>query len=291
MSLIKNCTTATLAASALAFGLSTSAMAQDAPAVNTGAISVDAGVDWTSAYYFRGIAQENQGLILQPYATVTVDLYEDDTFTVAGYVGTWNSFQYNDAASNDPWYEQDVFVGVTVGLPEGLTLDVSYVNYYSPRGGAGFAEEFAFVLGYDDSELLGEFAFSPYALLALEFDGGADGGADTGTYLELGGEFALNVLQSEDYPVDLTIPFAVGFSIADYYESGNAGDEDFGFIQVGLVASTPLAFIPAEYGEWSASAGIHLLFMGDAASDIGEGVVHGSGDVVPIGTVGISLSY
>src|SRR5262245_31103950 len=60
---------------------------------NTGALTLSGGVDWTTAYFFRGYNQEDTGLILQPYATITANLYDSDAFDVNAYIGTWNSFQ------------------------------------------------------------------------------------------------------------------------------------------------------------------------------------------------------
>ena len=45
---------------------------------NLGRISIAAGIDWSSAYFFRGILQERHGFILWPYATLTFKLWEND---------------------------------------------------------------------------------------------------------------------------------------------------------------------------------------------------------------------
>jgi hypothetical protein len=39
-------------------------------------VSISAGVDWTTAYFFRGIKRETEDLILQPYGEVTFKLIE-----------------------------------------------------------------------------------------------------------------------------------------------------------------------------------------------------------------------
>jgi hypothetical protein len=44
---------------------------------NTGRLSISAGVDSTSAYFFRGIKQETEDLILQPYGELSVKLLEN----------------------------------------------------------------------------------------------------------------------------------------------------------------------------------------------------------------------
>ena len=76
------------AAAALALTASTFTFAQTtAPAEaapedpNTGALTVSGGVDWTTAYFFRGYNQEDTGLIVQPYLTLTSALVSNDNFT------------------------------------------------------------------------------------------------------------------------------------------------------------------------------------------------------------------
>src|SRR5688572_22874536 len=38
---------------------------------NTGGLTLTGGVDWTTAYFFRGYNQEDTGLIFQPWVTIT----------------------------------------------------------------------------------------------------------------------------------------------------------------------------------------------------------------------------
>ena len=44
--------------------------------VNTGKISFSAGIDFTNAYFFRGLKQENEGFISQPYAELSASLFD-----------------------------------------------------------------------------------------------------------------------------------------------------------------------------------------------------------------------
>ena len=52
-------------------------------------------MDWTTAYFFRGIKQETEDLILQPYGELGVKLVDQagalTSLTVTG--GIWNSLQ------------------------------------------------------------------------------------------------------------------------------------------------------------------------------------------------------
>jgi hypothetical protein len=282
------------------------AMAQEeaAPAgPNTGAVSFSMGVDFTTAYFFRGIVQENQGLIYQPWADATFQL----TDSLSVYLGTWNSIHDNATAAGnqEQWYESDFFVGASYSISECLSADVSYIWLYSPGGGGEFSQEVNIGLSYDDSGLWGDGfdGLQPAILVGIETSGGSDMGTDKGTYLELGISPSFTVVESASSPITLTIPVTVGLGW-DYYEglndaTGVLEDDTFGYLDIGLDFSMPLSFVPAQFGSWEAAAGVHFLFLGDSAENIntstawgnpGQGV--GSGDDFEvIGTFGISMSY
>jgi hypothetical protein len=83
---------------------------------------------------------------------------------------------------------------------------------------------------------------------------------------------------------------------SNYYEfvdpsTGTLEDDTFGYFDVGLVASVPLSFIPSDYGSWSASAGVHFLFLGDTTEHADEGGSSARDDFHLIGTFGISFAY
>jgi len=257
---------------------------------NTGAISLDLSVDWGSQYYFRGVLQENDGLIFQPGATVTAALYEaeesDFITSLSAYAGIWNSIQDSSTAatnSNKPWYETDYTVGASTGLPWDLSLDTFFVFYTYPNGSVSAISEFDVNLAWDDAaamQEIGLFALNPHALLAFEL---SDAGGDEDSYWEVGVEPSFVVLESEDYPLSLSVPVTGGFSLEDYYKGST-----FGYASVGLNLSLPLAVVPVEYGAWSASAGVTLLMASDSAQDLGPG---GHNDLEAIASVGLSLAY
>ena len=104
---------------------------------------------------------------------------------------------------------------------------------------------------YDDSPYLEEWAVTPYALLAIELRDAENGSEDI--YLELGGaNSTLRSSTAKACPVDLTFPFALGFSLDDFYQdAGDADNEFFGFLKLGAEASMDLDMIPANYGNWT----------------------------------------
>jgi len=280
--------------------------------VQGSAVAFSAGFDIVTDYYFRGLAQENEGFILQPYADLSVDIWSNEDFSVALVLGLWNSIHTGDSGSGDggsAWFEADFYAGFSLGMPYNFTVDVFYLGLNNPNGGGIFAEELDLVVAYDDSELWAElmdlegFALAPYVLVAFEVTGGSDAGGAlnrVGVYIELGIEPSMVVFQSEEYPITVALPVSLGLNAGDYYQTGGGGPHDdkaFGFVDLGLVASTPLAFIPAEYGLWTASAGVHVLFQGDSASTISGGGAGNFGitetgeDVQVYGVFGVAMEF
>ena len=213
--------------------LGTAAAQED---VNGGAVSVGAGIDFASHYYFRGIVQETEGFIAQPYLEAGLALGEHVSLTG----GLWNSLHSGPTGSDglgDPamWYESDFYASAGFTFAEAWAADVTYTGYTSPNGTFGTVKELSTGIGYDDG------LFAPYATFAFELDGQADGGTNEGNYLELGAGpgFALG-----NSPVSLGFPIAIGLSLKDYYETAESS-ETFGFFQFGAIVSVPLPVPPS----------------------------------------------
>ena len=260
------------------------------------ALSFSAGVDLSTAYYYNGIPQQDAGVITWPWAEFGIQLTE----TIGVSFGTWNSL--HDQQSGNPWYESDFYTGISVGLPANLEFGLTYVYLYNPNGGDKFSEELQFSLSYDDSELLGDMALSPSVQISQEIEAGSDapGAAGReGTLLLISIEPGLTLMDDSDYPLSLSFPGVVGINLDDYYETGlSAGprednDDTFGFADIGVAASVPLAFVPEQYGSWSFGASFHVIFLGDSAQEIGGpdnfGVSHDFSDVEVYATGGITV--
>ena len=267
--------------------MSGSALATDGP--NHGKVSLEAGFDVTSAYYFRGIFQEDDDFIIQPYAGITFDLYEGEGLinSASLYLSTWNSVHTGPTGSGSggpgSWYESDLTVGVSLGLPANLTQDIAYVYIGAPDpAGSIYAEEVTFTTAYDDSE---GWNLQPYIMFAVEVDGASDGVGDgDDTYFEAGVSQEFTLVESETAPITVSVPVTVGLSVDDYYEFPT--DETFGFLDVGIIFSMPLSSVPSDFGEWVLSAGVNFLFLGDSTE-----AANGGDDTEVIGTVGLSMSY
>jgi len=280
-------------------------MAQDADSTKEeesvgSAFSVSLGVDYTTHYFFRGILQEDQDSIIQPYAELGVELYSGDgaLTSLGAFLGVWNSFHGgptgDDGPTVDPesWYETDIYAGLTATFWDVLSISLTHTWYVSPNDSFPTVEEFAFSVGYDDSGHWDDISwfngFAPSVTMAFEHENQADGGMNLGTYLELGIEPSFVLSDSEDYPITLGVPMTLGLSADDYYEGGASGsnDETFGFLDVGLTLGMPLAFVPKKFGEWEVSAGVHFLFLGETteAINIGE-------DFEVYAGVGLGISF
>jgi hypothetical protein len=261
------------------------ARAQGLADPNPGAVTFTGGFDIANAYFFRGIFQDDTGVIMWPYADLGFALLSRDggLKSLGVNIGTWNSLHTGLAGSDGPsgklWYESDFYAGVAFGFAKGTSFGVTYTAYNSPNGLFGTVKEISVKLAVDDSGALGKFAVKPYVLLAHELDGQADGGANEGTYLELGIGPGYSLSRAS-----LTVPIKVGLSAGDYYE-GVTGDETFGFLSVAGVATVPLTRMPTTFGSWNIHGGVELLMLGDR----NEAVFGDSSHV--IGSIGIGLSY
>ena len=265
--------------------------------VNDGSVSFTTGVDFSHAYFFRGIRQEREGFIAQPYGDINVDFYSNPdgqgitsvTFTL----GQWNSLHSastgaDEMSDNVPgWYESDFYTGVTL-LIDNWEAGVVYTAYTSPSHAFGTTQELALSLQMDDSGLLGGFSLFPHALLAFETSGGADGGADEGVYLELGIEPGLTIVEDA---ASVSFPVTAGFSLGNYYENGLPNtapghfQDRFGFFGVGALLAVPLP-VAESFGAWELTGGAQLLTLGSYLAALND-----SDGAQVIGLVGISIGY
>jgi hypothetical protein len=259
------------------------AQAQDP---NPGALTFTGGIDFLNAYHFRGIPQDESGVIMWPYGDLGFSVYSGDggLKSVGVNVGTWNSLHTGDAgldsASEKLWYESDFYTTLGLGFGGGTSLGITYTAYTSPNGLFATVKELAFKFAVDDSGYLGAAAVKPYLLLARELgDVGADGGLEAGTYLELG------IAPGYTAPrASFAVPVKVGLSLGDYYETFEPeGDETFGFFSIAGIVTVPFTSMPTSFGSWNVHGGVEYLRLGERNQGLGENQV--------IGSVGIGFSY
>jgi len=132
----------------------------------------------------------------------------------------------------------------------------------------------------------GLFALNPYILYAIELE---DSNGGEGQYLEVGLKPSLVILESEDYPVTLGVPFRTGFGLSHYY----SGETVWGFSSLGVELSVPLAMVPVEYGAWRVVAGVDCIMASNDAKNYAAGAPDGGGqnDFEWVGKVGLQMTY
>ena len=259
---------------------------------NTGKLSWSGGVDFATAYFFRGYNQEDQGFITQPYANLYFKAVDTESFKLTPYVGTWNSIHSENTLSNagggpDAWFESDFLAGVDLGMGA-FTLGFVYTAYTYPNGAFETIQELGVKLAWDDTEFqkgkIG-FALKPYVAAYAET---SDGNGSEDWYGEVGispGVYTFN--EDGKYPVAVSVPVILGFNLKDYYFDADGGEDILGYVSVAGVVSVPLAFIPSDYGSWNLTGTVQYLQL---CADSTQAANHGD-DWEVIGKLGIAFAY
>jgi hypothetical protein len=308
-----------VAAAFLLTCLATPAAAQ-APAAdagpNAGDLHTTGNLDFSNAYFFRGIRQETDGLIIQPSLDVGYTIYKGDaslkTFSIN--LGTWNSI-HHDAPSGQrnpnvpnvpaPWYESDFYATLGFGVSGGVNVGMTYTSYTSPAGAFTTVKEVAFKFTVDDTRWVHKYSFKPYGIIATEFDtatgqGQADGAfcqgafvngcTGAGTYIEIGGAPTFPVWRQ----LSVSVPIKAGFGLIDYYqasfEEANGAvtslDSKFGFFSIAAAASLPFTSKPTHLGNWNLHASVEYLALGEMPKFVNND----DGSAVNV-VVGLGFSY
>jgi hypothetical protein len=262
------------------------ARAQDDP--NPGALTVSAGLDAPTVYFFRGIRQESDPSLTQwPYGDLGLSLYSGDggLKSVGVNVGVWNSLHTGTSgtggASSSLHYEEDFYTTLSLGFGGGVTVGTTYMALTSPNAMFSTVKELQFKVS--KAHLL-----APYGFVAFELGDDtpglnqADGGLKKGTYLELGvgPSWALGASK-----VTLAVPVKLGLSLADYYE-GPDGDAKFGFFDIGGLVTVPLTGVSGSFGSWNIHGGADVLVFGDTTKAFNAG-----DKSKVVGLFGIGFSY
>jgi hypothetical protein len=233
-------------------------------------------LDLSNAYYFRGILQERDGVVAQPWAELYLSLFQSETGPIRDITvgaGVWASVHdENTLATHSPapWYETDVYPLISLGLPGGISLTTIYYFYTSPNGAFSTEQELNFKLAWDDSETLGRFALAPWVNFAIETHRTALGDR-AGEGVQLGISPTLFTLENDCFPLEVALPVELGLSIDDYYEKvDGSNNEGFGYLSWALAARLPLSFVPASYGSWAFTATGKGYYFGDSLADVNE---------------------
>jgi hypothetical protein len=237
--------------------------------VKESCISGDLGVNFVSAYFSRGILQENQGVIAQPWINIYFKLYEGDGFInkINLILGVWSSIHSEETgaipgSTTSSWYEFDYTPGIAITFAKNWTLTTSYFEFTYPNDAFGLAPQRSIntVLALDDSEWLGAFALKPHVTALYNFDGIAGLGQTDAWYFEFGIAPGFKA-----GPISFTIPLTVGFGDENFYPG-----DSYGYFSAGLNASLPLAFIPECFGAWTLNGGATYYNLGSATAAVNQ---------------------
>jgi hypothetical protein len=231
------------------------------PDPNPGSITFTGNVDVLAGtpYIFRGLVQESDPkLTLWPSGDIGLAVFSGKGAlkTASINFGIWNSLQTGssglDNEVNKLHYEEDFYTALGLGYSK-ATFTTTYTAYTSPNGLFKTVHEIAFKVGVSHK-------VAPYVLLAQELgENGADGGANKGTYVELGVGPSWSLAKGK---ATIAIPVKLGLSAHNYYEL-EGEDHAFGFFDVGALLTVPLSGVPASYGAWNFHVGGDVLAFGD----------------------------
>ena len=142
-------------------------------------VTVTTGMDFASAYSFRGIPQH---FGRRDCAALRRSRVLRSGTASARTSATGTASIRRRSAGN--WYESDYYGSVTFTTGK-VKPRLLYTSYTSPADSFATVKELAGVFAFDDST--SAFPLNPKVVLAFELgDGEADGGTNKGTYLELG---------------------------------------------------------------------------------------------------------
>jgi hypothetical protein len=264
------------------------------PGPNTGRVSLNLGADWYSAYYFRGIAtNQNGGNNVQPYGEFGFRLLENlgplTSLTLSP--GIWNNWHSGGGLLVEPtdpkfWTEADLYIKLSTTWWEVFTASLTYTYYASPNDTFVSYSDLGLGFSLNDSKWLGAFALNPSLLFFFETHGEALVADDKkGIYMGIGLAPGYTFFADSMFPVTISAPMTFGFSVKDYYTL-NGKNQTFGYFSGGPQISMPLKFIPASFGSWSFKGGVQFLVLNSNLKEVNT-----NDDFVPIGFVGFSMSY
>ena len=233
--------------------------------VQESCITGDIGFDVVSNYIRHGIALENQGFIIQPYANLHFRIYKGAgaLTSVTADIGIWNSFHSHhpgtDGQTTANWFEFDFQTGLTFNFDK-LSLGGYFKTYESPSSVFQNTYTVGVSLAYDDSAALGVFALHPYALVELQLEGSTGNNfPGNGAFHGRGQYYEVGIAPGHTWgALTLSLPVKGGFGSGGFY----LGNRGFGFVSVGVRADYALNFVPACLGKWTLNSGFTYYRLG-----------------------------
>ncbi len=221
------------------------------------AADVSAGVDFASAYVFRGVTL-NDGFVMQPGAEISGFPIDEKYGSLA--IGIWANYDINDIGGGSEFSEVDYYIAYSLPVKV-VDIGLSYTEYTYPNGGDSDKE-----IGLSFGKALGTNGFST----ALSFNYGVGGAIENSLYIQ----------GALDYETDLTEKLSASAGATIAYLVNDAGPD-------GLNDATLSAGLSYALNDnWSLSGGVTYIAQLD--SDV---LTDAAYDVDLLGTVGLSCSF
>ena len=214
----------------------------------------------------RGLNVEDKGVVLQPLTLLFWKLkgngqgaLTDVTLTT----GMWNSF-HSHASGAEPtrWNELDPILGLTFTFKNRMKVDVFTTSFYTPTDSYPTSTHLDLKLSYNDkwSE---HFSVNPYFQHWTELNNKATvvfdpATSEEGTYVAIGATPTFNIGKAK-----IEIDTVANFASSDFYQKfdGSEGGSGFALFSTYPKVSVPLKFMGANYGAWTAYAGVAYFHL------------------------------
>ncbi|MEW6117461.1 MAG: hypothetical protein AB1553_11230 [Nitrospirota bacterium] len=254
-----------------------------------GKVHVIGSLGISTADYTRGkfddVREELNDIAVSGTLKVVFGLFERNqgwlrnlNLVVASQNALSDKAPFDNATDPKIWYESNNFAALTTRTSDDLLFGVTYTAFTSPNDVSGTSEEVAAAVLYTGKNFIG--GLSPQAKIVFPVDAGD--GYFAGVSITPG----FNPIQGSG--LTLKVPIEAGLGFDDFY--GTDDDDVLAYGSAGLVASLPLKFIPKEYGNWSFSAGVHMIVRDKAIANA-EKPLDDADNTVVYGTAGLSFIY
>lgn len=265
-----------------ATGIASAAPADDADALP---VMISGGLDFASAFYFRGYLQADHGVILQPFLNIFTTRSSTEDLVVRPYVSLFNSSHFgNDNPMADM---SDVMLGAVTDW-RGFSFDTRYAFYTmspmmrTPVHEIGTKVSYDVLSHWSDQDFLAPFRLKPF--VGVYGDYIQDLG-ETQMYMNLGVEptWRLDIAGTR---IGLGLPIEWGLGGNGYYQNANGTNTTLGYFSTMLTASVALP-VPERFGQWFLNGSVQYLHL---VADSVQMAARGNTDAA-VGKIGLSFVY
>ncbi len=245
--------------------------------------TITSGIDAASSYMFRGLYQEDRGVVAPAFLDMRIPLFagRGGVSAVRANVGMWNSFHSGPTGAqgrSSAWYEADYYASLTATAGR-WSPGAIFTLVTSPNEAFNTVYELGAAVEFDDSDQ--RFPLAPRAFVVMEVAGQMDAGSVPGRYAEMSIKPTRPLGRSGPMTFAMAIPVKAGASLRGYYESGVAGSPFFA--SAGVVPSVAVAGPRVSF---EVHAGLELMHLGAAPRAFNHGQ-----RTKPIVTIGASVTY